>query len=185
MKLLKLISPSDEELLRSAKVASPCHESWEGMPGGEAVRSCDRCQQKVYNLSEMSAADAAKLVREAEGRLCVRFYKRADGTMLTKDCPVGATAARSKKVRTALALSGAAAAAAGFAVRSAKTSTPEPIAPVVVITPEPAPVEVKMGEMTIKEAPDPAVPHVTMGMVAPDPKPEVRMGRVARLIERK
>jgi hypothetical protein len=25
----------------------------------------------------------------AEGRLCVRFYKRSDGTVITQDCPVG------------------------------------------------------------------------------------------------
>ena len=26
---------------------------------------------------------------QAEGRICVRYFKRADGTVLTRDCPVG------------------------------------------------------------------------------------------------
>src|SRR5581483_9913884 len=29
------------------------------------------------------------LVRDKEGRMCVRMYQRADGTVLTSDCPVG------------------------------------------------------------------------------------------------
>ena len=40
----------------------------------------------------MTAEDAADLIREKEGKLCVRFYRRADGTMLTADCPIGAAA---------------------------------------------------------------------------------------------
>ncbi len=33
-------------------------------------------------------------MREREGELCVRFYRRADGTMLTADCPRGLAAVR-------------------------------------------------------------------------------------------
>jgi hypothetical protein len=40
----------------------------------------------VYNLSEMSQESAEALIAETEGRLCVRFYQRADGTVLTRDC---------------------------------------------------------------------------------------------------
>ena len=29
------------------------------------------------------------MVQATQGRLCVRFYRRADGTVLTQDCPVG------------------------------------------------------------------------------------------------
>src|SRR4029077_18630101 len=58
------------------------------------ARFCEQCRLNVYNLSEMSAAEAAALVREKEGRLCVRYYARPDGTMLTRDCPVGFRAAR-------------------------------------------------------------------------------------------
>jgi hypothetical protein len=41
-----------------------------------------------YNLSGLSGAEAEALIRDNEGQLCVRSYRRADGTVLTGDCPV-------------------------------------------------------------------------------------------------
>jgi hypothetical protein len=64
------------------------------MVGDDAVRFCGLCQRKVYHLSGMSRQDIERLIEEKEGRLCVRFYQRADGRMLTADCPVGLRAAR-------------------------------------------------------------------------------------------
>jgi hypothetical protein len=75
-------------------VASPCHASWDAMTGDDRARFCDRCEKKVYNLSGMTHAEARALVTQNEGKLCVRFYRRADGTMLTQDCPVGLAALR-------------------------------------------------------------------------------------------
>jgi hypothetical protein len=85
---------NDVALLDGIRVASPCDASWEEMEGDDLVRVCLRCQMNVYNLSGMSRRNAAAFVREAEGRLCVRFYRRGDGTLLTDDCPVGWGAAR-------------------------------------------------------------------------------------------
>jgi hypothetical protein len=59
------------------------------MYGDERKRFCKQCKLSVYNLSGMSREEAERLVMNAEGRLCVRFYRRADGTMITQDCPVG------------------------------------------------------------------------------------------------
>lgn len=70
-------------------VASPCKESWEAMSGDARTRFCGRCRLNVYNLSDMTLDEVEDLVRRAEGRLCVRFFRRADGTVLTRDCPVG------------------------------------------------------------------------------------------------
>jgi hypothetical protein len=81
-------------LLDNIRVASPCSASWEAMRGDERVRFCGACQKSVYNLSGMTRAEAERLVRETEGRLCVRFYRRRDGTVLTSDCPVGRGRAR-------------------------------------------------------------------------------------------
>jgi hypothetical protein len=75
-------------VLESLRIASPCNASWDDMRGDERVRFCGKCELNVYNLSAMSRADAEELVREREGRLCVRFYQRSDGTVLTADCPV-------------------------------------------------------------------------------------------------
>jgi hypothetical protein len=59
------------------------------MTGTDRVRFCGECGQHVYNLSGMTAEQATDLLRQTGGELCVRFYRRRDGTMLTADCPVG------------------------------------------------------------------------------------------------
>ena len=69
--------------LEQIKIASPCPANWDEMTGTEQVRFCLGCRKNVYNLSEMTRNEAQALVEEKEGRLCVRFYTRADGTMLT------------------------------------------------------------------------------------------------------
>jgi hypothetical protein len=76
------------------KVASPCTAAWEDMAGTDEARFCTDCHKHVYNLSAMSRRRAEELILQKEGRLCVRFYRRHDGTMLTQDCPVGLRAIR-------------------------------------------------------------------------------------------
>jgi hypothetical protein len=85
-------------LLDNVRVASPCKASWEAMSGDDRVRFCGQCEKNVYNLSAMSREDGERLLREKEDSVCVRFYRRADGTVMTTDCPVGA---RRKRVRRA------------------------------------------------------------------------------------
>ena len=85
--------------LHTIRVASPCSAEWEQMEGDDQARFCNACRKNVYNLSEMTHAEAQALVNRAEGKLCVRFYTRADGTLLTQDCPVGLLAVRRKIVK--------------------------------------------------------------------------------------
>ncbi|NNF57367.1 MAG: hypothetical protein HKN04_03925 [Rhodothermaceae bacterium] len=73
--------------LDTIHVARPCSADWEAMIGTDRIRHCADCNLNVYNLSALSAAEAQALVDETEGRRCVRFYRRADGTILTQDCP--------------------------------------------------------------------------------------------------
>jgi hypothetical protein len=82
----KLSSPLDD-----LRVAAPCSADWDQMFSfeGERVRFCSQCNLNVYNLSEMSRREAEDLITKTEGRLCVRFYQRADGSVLTRNCPVG------------------------------------------------------------------------------------------------
>lgn len=75
--------------LEQLRVASPCPASWDGMAGDDRVRFCGECRLHVYNLSGMSRVDAEGLIERTEGRLCVRMLRRADGTVITRDCPVG------------------------------------------------------------------------------------------------
>src|SRR5258708_12517759 len=37
----------------------------------------------------MTRREAEALLREKEGQLCARLYRRADGTILTSNCPAG------------------------------------------------------------------------------------------------
>jgi hypothetical protein len=98
------------DILDRVVVASPCHARWEDMKGDERQRFCDECRLNVYNLSAMTRQEAVDLVTRAEGRLCAGFWRRADGTILTRDCPVGIAAARARataalrRVAAALAL---------------------------------------------------------------------------------
>ena len=87
--------------INDLRVASPCHVAWDAMTGNDRVRSCDSCKLNVFNISEMTAAEAKNLILSREGRLCVRFYKRADGTVITKDCPVGFRAYQKRATRFA------------------------------------------------------------------------------------
>jgi hypothetical protein len=90
------------DLLGRMRIASPCPANWEGMEGDERVRFCRLCDLHVYNISEMTRAEAESLVARTEGRrLCARLYRRADGTVLTKDCPTGLRAVRRRVGRTA------------------------------------------------------------------------------------
>ncbi len=75
--------------LSHVRVAAPCRADWERMRGNERVRFCDQCSMNVYNLTNMTRKDAEALITSTEGRLCVRYYNRADGTILTDNCPVG------------------------------------------------------------------------------------------------
>lgn len=76
-------------MLSRMDVAAPCSSSWDKMTGDDKVRFCHECKLNVYNISSMSDVEAEELIRQSEGRICVRFYRRKDGTVLTDNCPVG------------------------------------------------------------------------------------------------
>ena len=75
--------------LNNIRIASPCSADWNEMYGDNRKRFCGDCKLNVYNLSGMTRSDAESLIARTEGRLCVRFYRRSDGSIITKDCPVG------------------------------------------------------------------------------------------------
>jgi len=82
--------------LKNVRVASPCQADWDEMIGTERVRFCGQCSLNVYNLSAMTRDEAESLIAANEGRLCVRFYRRRDGSIITQDCPVGLRAVRAR-----------------------------------------------------------------------------------------
>jgi hypothetical protein len=81
---------NDRSLLDGISIASPCTADWNQMAGDARRRFCAQCKLHVHDLSGMTAAEATALLRTAaQGRVCVRLFRRADGTVLTRDCPVG------------------------------------------------------------------------------------------------
>jgi hypothetical protein len=91
--------------LDQVRVAAPCKADWDQMIGSDRVRFCGQCSLNVYNLSAMNRSDAESLIARTEGRLCVRFYRRRDGSIITKDCPVGLRAIRRRVSYVAKAIS--------------------------------------------------------------------------------
>jgi hypothetical protein len=92
---------ADAKLLNSIRIASPRHVDWETMTGDERKRFCGDCKLNVYNISEMTKKDAANLIRQSEGRACLRLYMRQDGTIITDNCPVGLRKVRERILKVA------------------------------------------------------------------------------------
>lgn len=126
---------TDLPLLDQISIPLPCPVDWNSMKGNEQVRFCRQCRQRVYNLSEMTRADAKRFLESRLGALhsrgaletphnesadnksadlrtaatpgvCVRFYRRPDGTIVTRDCASLRRAAR-KTARLILTAVGA------------------------------------------------------------------------------
>lgn len=116
--------------LEAIQIAKPCRADWHRMTGDERARFCGSCHKNVYDISQMTRAQAHQLIAEREGDLCLRLHRRSDGTVITSDCPVGIVAKPRPlwwgAVATMVALVGA-----GLAGCAAPTDAPAPISPVL------------------------------------------------------
>lgn len=123
------------------------------MVGDERVRFCGQCELKVYNLSAMTRTQAEDLIAGTEGRLCVKYYRRRDGSILTRDCPVGLARIRQRlsRIRSAVAaaLLGFFAGASGsYAANALKTLAAEPqVVGVIARDADPQP---ELGDMVVR-----------------------------------
>jgi len=64
------------------RVIEPCRERWAGLTGDARERFCARCATIVHNLSALTEEEARRAIDEGDGRRCVRFLSRADGTVV-------------------------------------------------------------------------------------------------------
>jgi hypothetical protein len=111
----------------------------------------------------MTRDEAESLVARHEGRLCVRFYRRFDGSIITQDCPVGFQAVRERVSYWTRAIGAATLtflAAAGFSRWMPAFTAPTP--------------QRMMGKMVM---PVEGVP-VVQGAIPPGPYPGFRMGQM-------
>jgi hypothetical protein len=130
-----------DALLSQLTIPTPCPADWDAMRGDDRIRFCDSCGKHVYNLSSMTSGEAEDLVRGRGGKLCARFYRRPDGTLVTADCPSprGATSRRQFSLRAMMALIAGTAGAFGLAKLFARQEpVPMPLMGEIVCPP-PAP----------------------------------------------
>jgi hypothetical protein len=83
------------------KVSSPCSANWDAMTGGDRVRFCAHCQLHVYNFAALTNDEIRTLLAKSEGQVCGRLFRRADGTVITRDCPVGLRVLRRRVAKIA------------------------------------------------------------------------------------
>ena len=96
------------------RISSPCTEKWESMVGDDRVRHCAKCRLNVFNLKELTEPEVRALLSKAEGRVCTRVFARADGTVLTKDCPTGVALLRRRALGAVTMVAALALAVVGF-----------------------------------------------------------------------
>jgi hypothetical protein len=74
------------------------------MEGDDRKRHCATCDKDVYNISAMTQTEAEQFLAVQTVKPCVRYFTRADGTiLLNEDCPVGVKRRRLKVLGAATA----------------------------------------------------------------------------------
>jgi hypothetical protein len=168
----KLAREARRSPLDDVRIAAPCSADWAVMKGDERVRFCGSCEKNVYDLSKMTRAEAEALLAQRETP-CIRLYRRADGTVITADCPVGARRRRFKRI-VASTVGGVIAGAMILRWRQESAAQEQ-----IMIT---------AGEPAVTFAQPPPVasavatsePEVVwQGMLAPPPPPPVKLGKVS------
>ncbi|HEX8463931.1 MAG TPA: hypothetical protein VF627_04870 [Abditibacterium sp.] len=154
--------------LESIHIATPCRANWNKMTGDDRARFCRSCAKNVYNLSAMSRAQAQRLILDNEGQLCIQLHRRADGTVITSDCPVGISPARKPTRWLGAMLAAIAGVLSMVGVQNSWASKPNPAVQMTAGAP-----------MVMGEAPmimgSPAVPKI-----APTPKSTKKYANRAR-----
>lgn len=112
--MLNLSGQSQPDLLGSLKIAAPCNVSWESMDGDDRVRHCGQCEKNVYNISNMTKAQANEFLRATNFKACVNFYQREDGTILVDNCPIGLRRLRNQYKKVAATVGALLSLAQGF-----------------------------------------------------------------------
>lgn len=87
--------------LANVQIASPCDARWEDMQGDDRMRFCGDCKKHVHDLSKMNREQVDVFLHAHAEGACVRLYQRADGTLITADCPVGLRRRRARALLVA------------------------------------------------------------------------------------
>src|SRR5262245_35813368 len=164
--------------LNNVSVAAPCSADWDQMVGTDRARFCSQCSLTVYNLSSMGRSEAEHFVSTGEGRICIRYYRRRDGSIITRNCPVGLQMLKRRMSAVARAVSSAVLSfLAGLGVYqvvgSIATGPPSVAGRMVIqgdrvgprMPPQP-PITIPPSNVTTEQ------PRVFLGKLAPVPRPK-------------
>jgi hypothetical protein len=86
-----------QQIVNDLRIASPCEMPWSAMDGDDRTRHCGQCDRKVYNVARLSADEVVALLQASDRPPCLQLWRRADGTVLTTDCPIGARRLRNRR----------------------------------------------------------------------------------------
>ena len=87
--------------LPTISIGRPCNSAWELMEGDDRVRHCTNCDKDVYSSMGLSRAQILEFITRREG-VCMRLYRRPDGTIVTGECADLRAAVRPRLVRGGL-----------------------------------------------------------------------------------
>jgi hypothetical protein len=163
-------------ILDNIRVAAPCPADWAQMTGDDRVRACGSCQKNVYNLSELTRDEAEALIREKNGDLCGRYFQRKDGTIILKDCEIGVSRNRKRRVIAAAGAALLGSAGALFAARARVHEEP----PQMIqggLSAEPM-IEVGIEEPKVSVPPELPEQQFMMGAIAMRPSTEEAVAKL-------
>lgn len=83
------LQPRPSGINENAEIAAPCSANWDQMTGDDKMRFCAECKLHVVSAAAMTDEEVlAALKRAVQGEeVCMKIYRRADGTFLTKIAP--------------------------------------------------------------------------------------------------
>jgi hypothetical protein len=135
-------SPPGLRVLNAITIESPCPAPWDRMKGKDHVRYCEECRKDVFDVSEMTTAEATRLLLDGESTPCIRLCRTAEGLVITADHVPGVRGKIWHKLRRhapwaaslfamlflpgCTSLMNSLLATQGFVVRSVKSTTDSP-----------------------------------------------------------
>lgn len=121
------------------------------MDGDDRVRVCGACKHNVYDTSKLTTEEIVDLMAR-DSKACLKIYRRADGTLLTEDCPFGLRTLRRGARRVSKIAASLWALALSFTSVSAQPGTIKPVnTPKQKASDKKAKVKVKKSQAAISE----------------------------------
>lgn len=81
-----MVSLPTLDALDGLTIPVACTVPWDSMLGDDRTRFCGQCKQNVHDVSELTRAEALRLVSAGPDVPCLRLFRRPDGRVMTADC---------------------------------------------------------------------------------------------------